>query len=583
NDLYEYYAGTDPTKVITDPVTQGTTNDADWDSDGDGLTHLQEQNLGTMPRLPDTDDDGKSDYDEVTADPASNPLDSLSPHVTRELQLAADGHVDLGDLSSLALREFTIEAWIKPTAAGAILQRRSSVDNRVNYRLEIKPSGCLYLVFDGESFAGAPAAGDKESTSADAAGLKVSLDGDTWTHVAVQLYRKSAYLMSVRFYVNGVDATSADQADFAIAGAWTGRGTADVRIGSDLATLPTMAGSILDLKVWNSGNVAVPANWDRFEPASTSGLVAWYRFDDGPERTITPATHPDGDTNTIENFVHSQDWLTSWEHAARLVNGVIAPADMDGLPEVFIDSDGDGLPDWWEIQYFGNLDRDGTGDYDGDGLTDLYEYYTSLAPNPAYHTDPTKPQTVPGIDDAVLDSDGDGLANGEEQTWGTHPGKPDSDDDGVSDGDEVFGMMVANDGTPSTVRNTNLYSHPLYSMSHYDRNIQDTDVDGVHRRLTPQRALDLSRPAAGLDAAWKGIELPENERFRYLTNGAAFETWLRLTADNLSAADGDYAIIAARNGGNTVLELGYQVAGGKAYLQASFTALDDEVVKVGGS
>ena len=239
-----------------------------------------------------------------------------------------------------------------------------------------------------------------------------------------------------------------------------------------------------------------------------------------------------------------------------------------------MNSDGDGIPDWWEYLHFGDLETaDNTTDYDGDGLTDLYEYYTSFAPNPAYHTDPTKPQTVPGIDDAALDSDEDGLANIEEQAWGTHPGKPDSDDDGVNDGDEVFGMMIADDGTPSTVRNTSLYSHPLYSMSHYDRNIQDTDVDGVHRRMTPQRALDLSCPATGLGAAWKGIELPENERFAYLTYGATFETWLRLTADSLSAGDGDYAIISARNGGNTVLGTGLQVDNGKA-ICSRFTGLD---------
>ncbi|HQC78796.1 MAG TPA: LamG domain-containing protein, partial [Mycobacterium sp.] len=367
SDYYEYL--TSFTTKPSDPKFA----DAEKDSDGDGLSNLQEQLLGTMPHLIDTDDDGLSDFAEVTSDPAGNPLDSLNPHVNRELRLAADGHVDLGDLGSLALGEFTIEAWIKPTAAGAILQRRSSAGSRVNYRFEVKSSGRLYLVFNGESFTGEPA-GNKKSTSSAEAEVLVPLDGGTWTHVAVQLYRKSAYLMSVRFYVNGVDATAADQADFAIAGAWTGRSTADVRIGSDLAALPTMAGSILDLKVWNSGNVAVASNWDRFEPASMSGLVAWYRFDDGPERTIAPATHPDGDTNTIENFVHGQDWLTGWEHAARLVNGVIAPANMDGLPDIFIDSDNDGIADWWEIQHFGNLDRDGAGDFDGDGLNDLYEF-----------------------------------------------------------------------------------------------------------------------------------------------------------------------------------------------------------------
>jgi hypothetical protein len=38
------------------------------------------------------------------------------------------------------------------------------------------------------------------------------------------------------------------------------------------------------------------------------------------------------------------------------------------------DSDGDGMPDEWEMKYFGNLSRDGKGDSDGDGVSDLDEY-----------------------------------------------------------------------------------------------------------------------------------------------------------------------------------------------------------------
>ena len=44
------------------------------------------------------------------------------------------------------------------------------------------------------------------------------------------------------------------------------------------------------------------------------------------------------------------------------------------------DSDGDGMKDDWERQYFGNLDRDGKGDYDGDGLTDLEEFLQGKNP-----------------------------------------------------------------------------------------------------------------------------------------------------------------------------------------------------------
>lgn len=43
-------------------------------------------------------------------------------------------------------------------------------------------------------------------------------------------------------------------------------------------------------------------------------------------------------------------------------------------------SDGDGLPDWWEIHFFGNLSATDTGDPDGDGFTNKTELENGLHP-----------------------------------------------------------------------------------------------------------------------------------------------------------------------------------------------------------
>ncbi|MBR9982507.1 MAG: chitobiase/beta-hexosaminidase C-terminal domain-containing protein [Desulfatitalea sp.] len=53
------------------------------------------------------------------------------------------------------------------------------------------------------------------------------------------------------------------------------------------------------------------------------------------------------------------------------------------------DTDGDGLPDSWELEHFGTLDRDGNGDFDGDGISDLDEYLNGF--------DPTTPSSVPSV------------------------------------------------------------------------------------------------------------------------------------------------------------------------------------------
>ena len=44
------------------------------------------------------------------------------------------------------------------------------------------------------------------------------------------------------------------------------------------------------------------------------------------------------------------------------------------------DSDADGLPDWWEYKYFGNLSQTGAGDPDADGYTNLQEYQNGTDP-----------------------------------------------------------------------------------------------------------------------------------------------------------------------------------------------------------
>lgn len=49
--------------------------------------------------------------------------------------------------------------------------------------------------------------------------------------------------------------------------------------------------------------------------------------------------------------------------------------------EAFVDSEPDGLPDYWEMFYFGDLSRDGEGDFDGDGILDKFEWQARTNPN----------------------------------------------------------------------------------------------------------------------------------------------------------------------------------------------------------
>ena len=48
-----------------------------------------------------------------------------------------------------------------------------------------------------------------------------------------------------------------------------------------------------------------------------------------------------------------------------------------------VDPDGDGLPDWWETEHFGNLAETAAGDPDADGFTSLEEFLSGTLPTSA--------------------------------------------------------------------------------------------------------------------------------------------------------------------------------------------------------
>lgn len=62
------------------------------------------------------------------------------------------------------------------------------------------------------------------------------------------------------------------------------------------------------------------------------------------------------------------------------------------------DTDCDGMNDDWEIFYFGDLSRDGTGDYDGDGISDLDEFLNGSDPTAIDLSGPSAPVIVSPAD-----------------------------------------------------------------------------------------------------------------------------------------------------------------------------------------
>jgi alpha-galactosidase len=188
-------------------------------------------------------------------------------------------------------------------------------------------------------------------------------------------------------------------------------------------------------------------------------------------------------TNTVSGLV-----LNGISQSSGVYNSTTVAPYLTGtgtLLVVLYDTDGDGIPDWWTMKYFGHLtglaaDKSrAQDDADGDGLTNLQEFQVGTNPT-NYDTDGdtlldgaevagagSRPPTNP----LLADTDGDGLSDLVESntgTWvsaantGTNPMKADTDGDGLKDGVES--------NTGSYVSTANTGTNPL---------LADTDGDGA--------------------------------------------------------------------------------------------------------
>ena len=113
--------------------------------------------------------------------------------------------------------------------------------------------------------------------------------------------------------------------------------------------------------------VPLPAGADFTDLGSGSGLFNW-----------TPAL---GQAGTYEILFKASDgFLTDSRRVVLTINSIY-------------DSDGDGMLDAWEMQHFGSLDRDGRGDFDQDGISDLEEFLCGSDPTIEEHA-PTTPVII---------------------------------------------------------------------------------------------------------------------------------------------------------------------------------------------
>ena len=172
--------------------------------------------------------------------------------------------------------------------------------------------------------------------------------------------------------------------------------------------------------------------------------------------------------NAID-FINIVDMRLTVEYVVKYIiafNTNVRP----GTELVYVDSDGDGLPDFEEdINLDGIIDNtqgetDPTlRDTDGDGLSDYFEVRLSEIDN---YLDPNNPSDSGcPIGAEGFDRDRDGMSDCEEDIKGTFYNSPDTDRDGIPDGIEFY-----------------MRTNPLEAQY-----IADSDWDGVSDWLEVQR------------------------------------------------------------------------------------------------
>ncbi|MCW1885353.1 LamG domain-containing protein [Luteolibacter flavescens] len=163
------------------------------------------------------------------------------------------------------------------------------------------------------------------------------------------------------------------------------------------------------------------------------------------------------------------------------------------LTRISSDTDGDGLPDAWEMTHFQSLALGATDDPDGDRANNLLEYQSG--------TNPMLASSYPDADGDGLndgwelyyfnnlaqtadgDADGDHNTNLAEQTADTEPNNafsfPDTDGDGLNDGWEVFHFGSLAAGIPSADPDGDLFDNEeeMWSGTNPMDQISSPDTD----------------------------------------------------------------------------------------------------------
>ncbi len=476
SDLGEYQRASNPTLTDTDSdglsdlVESGSgffvdandtgTDPANADTDGDGLSDSDEVNgtPATNPNLADTDGDGFSDPAELTAgtdpnDGADNPLTFVVANSTAEFS-GVQGQ----------------DGWFNG-------YRNYTQDGGGN---DYDPD-LAFIPYTGGEGQGAWNGVDQQWTGS-AWDLNTAAAGP-WT-----------FQNSQSIHPNGVNSAPNEEH-------WSIRRW----VGSELPDV-TPAAIVWQVRKENASGGGVTGSlhvngtqvdWKTIAGTDTTNPVRRFYVNLNPNDIVDLALTPEGPGGDRGD---GADGSVTWFWVdTRIPNEPRQPDGALFIPAtaVGVDTDADGLLDFWEMIYATDLtELTGTGDDDGDGLDNAGEMQRDSNPFLADTdgdglSDAVESGTGTFVDanDAgsnprLADTDGDGLTDAEEVNGNpaTNPNLADTDGDGFNDQEEVASGHDPNDPNDNPLTTTIANSSTEFSTNQGQDNwyygYRDLTVDG---------------------------------------------------------------------------------------------------------
>jgi len=453
------------------------------DADGDGLVNTQELAYATSPVRPDTDFDGLSDFEEFRAgtDPRSQDTDKDGLSDLAELrstQIMAWGTNDYGQCTapdsvtnviavaggsrfSLALRsDRTIVNWGQNISIPSSATNVAAIAGGYMHGLALRRDGKV-IAWGYNNYgqaivpvtlpaAVAIAAGSLHSVALCSDGRVVAWGDNTYGQRNVPTSANPSVGLSAGLFHN-----LALRADGTVV-AWGGTGFLNhgqTNVPASAINVVAIAGGgyhSLALRAdgtvlaWGDntyGQCSVPASASNIVAIAAGQFHSFALCRDG--KVVAWGDNDGGECAGASNVISGASIASGWHH------GLVIPYRTDPLKK---DTDGDNIPDGWEISH--GLDprnsTDASQDADNDGLSNYNEYLNNIHP---YNQDSDGDtysdgwEVANGFDptdafDTGSDSDGDGLTNVEEYFLGTNPVAFDTDADGLSDDTETIVQLL---------------------------------------------------------------------------------------------------------------------------------------------